>query len=373
MLGLYQDLQLSRQVSKEVPNTRIRLVVRSLSSLESRVAPMNLDDIAQDVLKELANQKQAKEIIAVVGPTCTGKTGLAIKLAQELGLEVINADSRLIYKGMNIGTAKPDEEEMQGVPHHLIDILEPNTRYSAADYQKDFDKVIEDLRARNHERKTLAIVVGGTGLYLRTALDNLEMPPVGSDPEIKEELQTRLASEGLEPLVQELLELDPEARELVDLQNHVRVMRAIETLRLAKREGLVAKLSALRTKSAEPRFDTYYVGLNFEKRRDLYDLINKRVKIMMQRGLVHEVEALVQKYGVTDTLMGTIGYKETVEYLLAKNPDLAPEHELHNKEPGSLNQAIRSIQLKTRRYAKKQMTWLRQEGGRESKIKWYYR
>ncbi len=267
---------------------------------------------------------EPKELIAIVGPTCTGKTDLAIKLAKELDVEIINADSRLIFSEMNIGTAKPSDAELAEVKHHLVNIKSPDVRYSAAQYQRDFDQVYMSLAQGAGSKQPRAIVVGGTGLYLKTALENLNLPPVGSDPELREELKEKLNTQGLKTLVDELLEMDPEASGLVDLKNHVRVIRALETVILSGK-----KLNELRRKFESNRYDVSYFGLNYENRRDLYDLINKRVVIMSRRGLVHEVEALFEKYGATDTLMGTIGYGEIYEYL---------------QGDGSLSAALRKIQ-----------------------------
>jgi tRNA dimethylallyltransferase len=295
----------------------------------------NLDSILDSA------SNSAKNIIAVVGPTCTGKSDLAIELAKHLNAEIINADSRLIFKEMNIGTAKPSESELSEVKHHLVNIKRPDESYSAAEYQSDFDQIIES--APENQK---FIVVGGTGFYLKAALANLNMPKVSTDPELREEL----AALELDVLRARMLKLDPEAGKQVDLDNKIRLIRAIEICELSGET-----LAKVRSFDKEDRYDVHYIGLTFEKRRELYDLINKRVINMIKNGLVHEVEALVKKYGATQTMNGTIGYKEIIMYLEGKYE--------------SLNAARRAIQLKTRRYAKKQLTWFRQN----EKVHWYLR
>lgn len=289
-------------------------------------------------------EKKPRPVIAIVGPTCTGKTDLAIELGQKLGIEIINTDSRLIFDEMNIGTAKPSAEELAAVKHHLVNIKKPNEKYSAGEYREDFDKVMASLNFDPNNNKPQVIVVGGTGLYVRSALDNLEMPSVSRD----EELRAELNEKSLEDLMVMLNELDPEAHKDVDTKNKVRVIRAIEIVKLSGKP-----LSENRSRASSNRYDTAYYALNFHRRRSLYDLIDKRVIVMIRRGLVHEVEALVEKYGVTETMLGTIGYKEIIGYL---------------KKEYSLSQARRMIQKKTRVYAKKQMTWFNQN----REIEWLY-
>ena len=288
----------------------------------------------------------SKKLIAVLGPTCTGKSDIAIAIAKHIDAEIINCDSRLIFQEMNIGTAKPSEEELGEVKHHLVNIRKPDEIYSAANYRKDFDEIIDAHRDADGNLNKKFVVVGGTGLYAKAALENLNMPEPGSNTELREELKAKETEE----LAQMLKELDPKAYLQVDMDNKVRLIRAIE---LVKDYGKT--LAQIRSKASEDRYDTCYLALNFERRRALYDLINARVIRMIRKGLVHEVEALLNKYGETQTLMSTIGYKEIISYLKG--------------EKASLSEARREIQLKTRRYAKKQMTWFRAN----PKIKWFYR
>jgi tRNA dimethylallyltransferase len=293
----------------------------------------------RNFLKEIIDgiQKDPRNIIAILGPTCSGKTSLALALAEKLGFEIINADSRLVFREMSIGTAKPSEEELSIIKHHLIDIRNPDQNYSAAEYRSDFDLLMRKLDK--------AIVVGGTGLYLRAALEDLDMPAIPQDYALREDLQAK----SLEDLQAELKLLDPDAVTMIDMKNKVRLIRAIEQL---KSSGL--KLADLRKKLTKDRYDAHYIGLNYHSRDTLYELINKRVLEMIDKGLVQEVQLLLKKYGVTPILMNTIGYGEIINYLQANF---------------NLDEAIALIQQRTRIYAKKQITWFKAN----PRIKWYYR
>jgi tRNA dimethylallyltransferase len=301
-----------------------------------------LEEHSQYILNYL--ETNPHPVVAIVGPTCTGKTDLAIDLAKKLDLEIINCDSRLIFSEMNIGTAKPSEAELNLVKHHLVNIKMPNQTYSAGEYRQDFDKVIKAINFDNNSKKPQVLVVGGTGLYVRAALDNLEMPTISRDHELRAELN-KLELNELQNILDDL---DSTARFEIDIKNKVRIIRAIEIVKLSGKP-----LKESRSKASSNRYNTAYFGLNFQKRRKLYDLIDSRVVRMINKGLVHEVEALVNNYGITETLLGTIGYKEIIGYL--------------NQEY-SLSQARRMIQKKTRLYAKRQMTWFNQN----PQLKWLY-
>jgi|LakMenEpi03Aug12_release.lakeMendotaPanAssembly.Ray.scaffolds.fasta_scaffold00143_12 tRNA dimethylallyltransferase len=285
----------------------------------------------------------SKKLITIVGPTCTGKTDIAIELAGKFKTEIINADSRLIFKEMDIGTAKPSSDELSKVRHHLLNLKSMTEAYSAGDYQKDFDNVVKNIWNLDLERKI--IVVGGTGLYIKAALENLKMPAVNTNQALRDELNQK----SLDELLLMLQEKDSGALALIDIQNKVRVIRALE---LVIKTG--KPLSELRTKSQEPRYDSLYVGLDFKRREDLYDLINARVLRMITCGLVDEVKALINKYGRVKAIDSTIGYREVADYLSGIL---------------SLDEAINQIQLRTRRYAKRQMTWFRAN----PEIRWFYR
>jgi tRNA dimethylallyltransferase len=284
-----------------------------------------------------------KKLITILGPTCTGKTDIAIELAKKFKTEIINADSRLIFKEMDIGTAKPSFDELKRVKHHLVNFKSMTEAYSAGDYQKDFDNVVKNIWNLDLDKKI--ILVGGTGLYIKAALENLEMPAVNTNQALRDELNQK----SLEELLLMLQEKDSGALALIDIQNKVRVIRALELVISTGKP-----LRELRTKSQEPRYDSLYVGLDFKRREDLYDLINARVLRMIERGLVDEVKALINKYGRVKTIDSTIGYREVADYLSGIL---------------SLDEAINQIQLRTRRYAKRQMTWFRAN----SEIQWFYR
>jgi tRNA dimethylallyltransferase len=284
-----------------------------------------------------------KKLITILGPTCTGKTDIAIELAKKFKTEIINADSRLIFKEMDIGTAKPSCDELKRVKHHLVNFKSMTEAYSAGDYQKDFDNVVKNIWNLDLDKKI--ILVGGTGLYIKAALENLEMPAVNTNQALRDELNQK----SLEELLLMLQEKDSGALALIDIQNKVRVIRALELVISTGKP-----LRELRTKSQEPRYDSLYVGLDFKRREDLYDLINARVLRMIERGLVDEVKALINKYGRVKTIDSTIGYREVADYLSGIL---------------SLDEAINQIQLRTRRYAKRQMTWFRAN----SEIQWFYR
>lgn len=278
-----------------------------------------------------------------MGPTCTGKTDIAIELAEKFNTEIINADSRLIFREMDIGTAKPSFDELERVKHHLVDLKSITEAYSAGDYQKDFDNVVKNIWKLNPEKKI--IVVGGTGLYIKAALENLEMPAVNTNQALRDELNQK----SLDELLLMLQENDSTALNLIDVQNKVRVIRALELVISTGKP-----LSELRNKSQEARNDSLYIGLDFKRREDLYNLINERVLRMIDCGFLDEVKALINKYGRVKTIDSTIGYRELADYLSGLM---------------SLDEAVNQIQLRTRRYAKRQMTWFRAN----PEIQWFYR
>lgn len=314
--------------------------------------------------------KEPKSIISIVGPTCTGKTSLSIDLASSLDLEIINADSRLIFAEMNIGTAKPSLEERRGIKHHLLDIAQPDAVYSSGEYQKDFDELLttkfgfdlidtvddnfasKDFAAKHKAldmnstktTKPKLIVAGGTGMYLRAALENLDMPNVSQDFELRAELDAR----DLGDLCDDLKDLDPEAHARMDLHNKRRVVRALEVIKLSGQ-----KYSEQSSKKSTDRYDVLWIGLKFKDRALQYDYINKRVHQMISDGLLAEVEALYQRYGKSKTLSNTIGYGEIIQYL---------EKEI------TLDEAVALIQKKTRNYAKRQLTWFNSN----PRINWFY-
>ena len=287
--------------------------------------------------------KNKPHVLAVVGPTASGKTWLGVELAKEYGGEVISADSMQIYKGMDIASAKPAEAEMQGVPHHLISVLDRDVSFSAADYVKLANEAIEDVLSRGK----LPIIVGGTGLYVDSLLNNVQFAEVKSDPEYRERLYDIARTEGNEVLYSELLRTDPVAAESIHMNNTVRVVRALEVIRVTGR-----KFSDLKAESTlvESPYESLILGLNAADRAILYNRIDLRVDEMVKAGLVEEARALWQEENMR-TAANAIGFKELIPYF-------------ENAAP--LGECIDRIKQETRRYAKRQLTWFR----RNERIRW---
>ena len=268
-------------------------------------------------------------VIAVVGATASGKTSYAIELAKKINGEIISADSRLVYKGMDIGTAKPAIDEMQEIPHYMIDVVEPEYNYSVGLYVKEAKKHITDIISRGK----VPIVVGGTGLYFRVLLENYDLPDVKPDYELRKEL----SSYSYEELLEMLTKLDEKAANSVEKNDKKKLIRYIEIIKLAgKPLDLVRGVK-------EKEFNVEWVGLNFP-REILYDRINKRVDLMIEQGLIDETKKLLQKHGRISNITDTIGYREVLSYL---------DGEL------SLDEAKDKLKQNTRNYAKRQLTWFR--------------
>lgn len=268
-------------------------------------------------------------VIAVVGATASGKTSYAIELAKKINGEIISADSRLVYKGMDIGTAKPTIDEMQEIPHYMIDVVEPEYNYSVGLYVKEAKKHITDIISRGK----VPIVVGGTGLYFRVLLENYDLPDVKPDYELRKEL----SSYSYEELLEMLTKLDEKAANSVEKNDKKKLIRYIEIIKLAgKPLDLVRGVK-------EKEFNVEWVGLNFP-REILYNRINKRVDLMIEQGLIDETKKLLQKHGRISNITDTIGYREVLSYL---------DGEL------SLDEAKDKLKQNTRNYAKRQLTWFR--------------
>ena len=244
----------------------------------------------------------SKRIIAIVGPTASGKTALATKLAEKLSGEVVSCDSMQIYKGMDIGTAKPTKDEMQLVPHHMIDIAEPSQRFSVADFVSAARECIEDILNRGK----VPILAGGTGLYVDSVLFNISFPDFNEDPEFRLKMQDVLEEEGKEALHMRLLKCDPEAAEKIHPHNTRRVIRALEVCKATGKTFTQVSKEARRT----PEYDAYVLGIETD-RAEVYKRIDARVDVMMQNGLIDEVTRLKESgIGRDTTAMQAIGYKE---------------------------------------------------------------
>ena len=270
------------------------------------------------------------KVIAVVGATASGKTSYAIELAKQINGEIISADSRLVYKGMDIGTAKPTVEERQGIQHHLIDVVEPEENYSAGWYAKDARKCIKDIISRG---KT-PIIAGGTGLYFRILLENYDLPEMNADYELRKEL----ASKSFEELFEILSKIDEKAANSVEQNDKKKLIRYIE---IVKHTGKPLHLA--RGIKDEKEFEVEWIGLNYP-REELYDRINRRVDLMVEQGLIEETQKLLEKHGRIPNIVDTIGYREIISYL---------DGEL------SLDEAKDKLKQNTRNYAKRQLTWFR--------------
>lgn len=270
---------------------------------------------------------EKNKVIAIVGPTASGKTAYSIELAKKLDGEIISADSRLVYKGFNIGTAKPTIEERENIPHHMIDIVEPEINYSAGLYIKEAKKIINNILKKG---KT-PIVVGGTGLYLNILLMNFELPEVEPNYALREQLKKE------NNLHEILKELDCETAKTIEPNDKKKLIRAIEIVKTTGK-----KLSEVRGIN-ELEYNVEWHGRNFP-RAELYDRINKRVDIMLETGLVEETKQLLKKHGRINNILYTIGYQEMVEYLDGTT---------------TLEEATEKLKQNTRRYAKRQLTWFR--------------
>ena len=270
------------------------------------------------------------KVIAIVGPTASGKTKMAIEMAQKLDTEIISADSRLVYKGFDIGTAKPTKEEQLLVKHHMIDVVEPEYDFSVADFADGASKVISELHAKNK----VPIVVGGTGLYFRILLENYDMPRVEANPQLRAELENL----SNEELFEKLSNIDKISAEKIHQNNRVRVIRALEvSLTTGKPFSSIKGVK-------ENKYDVEWVFPEIESREILYNRINIRVDMMIKDGLVDETKNLLLKHGRIKNLVNTIGYQEIIEYLDGNI---------------SIENAIEQIKQNTRRYAKRQLTWFR--------------
>ena len=277
-------------------------------------------------------------LAVVAGPTASGKTGLAVELALRLGGEVVSADSMQIYRRMAIATAKPTPAEMKGVPHHLIDFLEPGENFSVAQYVQRARQVIQEI----HRRGKLPSVAGGTGLYIQSLVDNVSFSPQPEDPALREALRQKAQREGGQSLLRELAEFDPQSAARLHPNNLGRVIRAIEVYRLTGRT-MTQQLEASRQEPSPYRLGM--LGLTFSRRELLYDRINRRVDCMMEEGLLEEARQM-RGEKLSSTAAQAIGYKELEGYFDGRE---------------SLEEALERMKRETRRYAKRQLTWFRRD------------
>lgn len=283
-------------------------------------------------------------VAAVIGPTASGKSDLAVEICRHFGGEVVSADSMQIYKGMDIATAKPNEEEKKNVPHHMMDFLDNTEDYSVALYQRAAAECIADI----HSRGLLPVVCGGTGLYVDTLLNNVKLSEESYDEELRRSLLKRAEDEGAEKLLEEVMAFDPEYAEKLHPNNIKRIVRALEVY---KTTGTTMTEQIEMSKQASP-YDVCFIGLDAEDRQFLYDRIDRRVDIMLERGLESEAREYLATAS-SSTSAQAIGYKELRPYI---DGDV------------SLNEAVENLKRATRRYAKRQLTWFR----RNERINWLY-
>lgn len=294
---------------------------------------------SSDGLLEATKEK----VIVLIGPTAVGKTKLSIELAKTLNAEIISGDSMQVYRGLDIGTAKITMEEAEGIPHHLIDIKEPDEPFSAAEFQDLVRKEITKI----HSRGKIPLIVGGTGLYIQSVIYDYHFTEEKSDFTIREQLEELVEKEGIDFLYNRLKKIDQESAEQIHPNNVRRVIRALEIYETTGK----TKSEYLHNQSKQLIYDVALIGLTME-REELYKRINNRVDSMMEAGLLQEVKALFDK-GIRDcSSIQAIGYKELYAYLDGKI---------------TLEDAVNQLKQNSRRYAKRQLTWFRNK----MDVKWF--
>ena len=287
----------------------------------------------------LRTEENKNTIYALVGPTCTYKSKFAIELSQKYPLEIISCDSRLVYKNMDIGTSKPTVDERKGVPHYMIDLIEPGFDYSVGLYKKEAEKKIHEILSR----KRIPFFVGGTGLYLNSVLLGLSIPEVKPDLSFRRQLKDFTQEE----LYKNLYDLDPQAAKIIHKNDNFRTIRALEVIYKTN------KLFSALKKRREIPYKVIWIGLAYQDRDIHKERIRKRTKAFCDDGFINEVENLLGKYGELDLFKRTIGYSEAIEYL---------------KNKITKDEMIEKITLHTKQFAKRQMTWFRSN----KSIQWVY-
>lgn len=288
------------------------------------------------------------KLVILTGPTAIGKTKLSVDLAKNLNAEIISCDSMQIYKHMDIGTAKVTEEEMDGVVHHLVDFVEVDQEYTVSDFQKDADRLIKDI----NNRGKVAIVTGGTGLYINSLVYKLNFAQIPPNDEIRQKYEDLLLSdleEGKKIIYDKLCKIDPDSASKIHINDTKRVIRALEVYDIT---GKTMSEYGKNFRSENDDYNLAMVVLNMNREK-LYERINLRVDLMMENGLVEEVKSILEKGYSRDLIsLQGIGYKEIIEYL---------------NEEISLEEAVEQIKQGSRNYAKRQLTWFR----RDERFKWF--
>ena len=287
----------------------------------------------------------AQRVVCVVGPTASGKTKMGVALARRFNGEVVSVDSMQIYRGMEIGTAAPTPEEMAGVPHHMIGVADPAESWSVSRFTQEADRCIRDILRRGR----LPVLVGGTGLYLDALVRGQTFAAGQQGGAVRLALQQRLAQEGAAALLEELAAIDPETAARLHLRDEKRILRALEVYR---ETGETISEHDRKSREMPDRYDALYIGLSFRDRQELRDRIDRRVDIMVEQGLLDEVRQLLTGGLPRDaTALQAIGFKQ----FLAVADGTATEAE-----------AVEEVKLRSRQYAKRQLTWLR----RNPRIHW---
>ncbi len=282
------------------------------------------------------------KVVVIVGPTASGKTAVSIELAKKINGEIISADSMQIYKYMDIGTAKPTLEEMQGIKHYMLDVVMPNETFNVAKYKSMAESAIEEILKKGK----VPIIVGGTGLYINTLVDGIEFADVPGDEEYRNELIEKGYREGAMSIYKELEKVDSESAKKIDPNNIRRVARALEIYKVTGKTKTQLDIESRK----EVKYDYRLFGMEWD-RETLYNRIDLRVDKMIEAGLIDEVRNVTEKFKISNTAVQGLGYKEVIEYL---------------KGNISYEEMIEKLKLETRHYAKRQLTWFR----RDKRIKW---
>lgn len=282
------------------------------------------------------------KVVVIVGPTASGKTAVSIELAKKINGEIISADSMQIYKYMDIGTAKPTLEEMQGIKHYMLDVVMPDETFNVAKYKSMAESAIEGILKKGK----VPIIVGGTGLYINTLVDGIEFADVPGDEEYRNELIEKGYREGAMSIYKELEKIDSESAKKIDPNNIRRVARALEIYKVTGKTKTQLDIESRK----EVKYDYRLFGMEWD-RETLYNRIDLRVDKMIEAGLIDEVRNVTEKFKISNTAVQGLGYKEVIEYL---NGNISYE------------EMIEKLKLETRHYAKRQLTWFR----RDKRIKW---
>ncbi len=282
------------------------------------------------------------KVVVIVGPTASGKTAVSIELAKKINGEIISADSMQIYKYMDIGTAKPTLDEMQGIKHYMLDVVMPDETFNVAKYKSMAESAIEEILKKGK----VPIIVGGTGLYINTLVDGIEFADVPGDEEYRNELIEKGYREGAMSIYKELEKVDSESAKKIDPNNIRRVARALEIYKVTGKTKTQLDIESRK----EVKYDYRLFGMEWD-RETLYNRIDLRVDKMIEAGLIDEVRNVTEKFKISNTAVQGLGYKEVIEFL---NGNISYE------------EMIEKLKLETRHYAKRQLTWFR----RDKRIKW---